>query len=69
MNGSSNDLAGWRKSTYSGGSGGNCLEVWDGISGLIPVRDSKDPHGPALIFPHTAFAAFVSALNRGDFSA
>ncbi|GCD38552.1 toxin [Streptomyces chrestomyceticus JCM 4735] len=69
MNGSSNDLAGWRKSTYSGGGGGNCLEVWDGIPGLIPVRDSKAPHGPALVFSHVAFAAFVGALNRGEFSA
>ncbi len=41
----------------------------DGAAGTVPVRDSKDPHGPALVFPHAAFAAFVSALNRDEFSA
>ncbi|MEF3116352.1 DUF397 domain-containing protein [Streptomyces chrestomyceticus] len=59
----------WRKSSYSGGSAANCLEVADGAAGVVPVRDSKDPHGPALVFPHAAFAKFVSALNRGEFSA
>ncbi|MEU7223539.1 DUF397 domain-containing protein [Streptomyces chrestomyceticus] len=59
----------WRKSSYSGAHEGNCLEVADGAAGTVPVRDSKDPHGPALVFPHAAFAAFVSALNRDEFSA
>ncbi|MEV5241034.1 DUF397 domain-containing protein [Streptomyces cinnamoneus] len=57
----------WRKSSYSGagdGTGGNsCLEVADRIPGLVPVRDSKDPHGPALVFPAPAWAAFVAALR------
>ncbi|WP_461005747.1 DUF397 domain-containing protein, partial [Streptomyces capparidis] len=40
----------WLKSTHSGNGGGNCVE-WapsHAPTGLIPVRDSKDPHGPAL---------------------
>ncbi|GCD46675.1 DUF397 domain-containing protein [Streptomyces paromomycinus] len=57
----------WRKSSYSGGSAANCLEVAGGAAGIVPVRDSKAPHGPALVFSHDAFAAFVSALNRGEF--
>ncbi|MGW4691732.1 DUF397 domain-containing protein [Kitasatospora cineracea] len=33
--------------------------------GLVPVRDSKDPHGPALLFAEAAFAAFVTAVKSG----
>ncbi|GAA3039865.1 DUF397 domain-containing protein [Kitasatospora sp. NPDC127116] len=39
----------WRKSSYSNGDG-DCVEVAEGIAGMVPVRDSKDPHGPALRF-------------------
>ncbi|MFD7116212.1 DUF397 domain-containing protein, partial [Streptomyces sp. NPDC059922] len=47
---SSERVVGWRKSSYSGGSNGECLEVADGYAD-VPVRDSKSPHGPALFFP------------------
>lgn len=58
----------WRKSSYSGGNGGNCIEAAPGcIPGAVPVRDSKDPEGPALIFDTDAFVAFVGAVKRGDF--
>ncbi|CAG6393830.1 DUF397 domain-containing protein [Streptomyces cocklensis] len=59
--------ASWRKSTHSGGSGGDCVEVADNIPDLIPVRDSKDPHGPALTFTPAAWTAFVDATARGEF--
>ncbi|MGO4752012.1 DUF397 domain-containing protein, partial [Streptomyces sp. 2MCAF27] len=36
-------LAGWRKSSYSNGEGAECIEVADGIDGIVPVRDSKNP--------------------------
>jgi hypothetical protein len=62
------NVSGWRKSSYSGGSGGNCLEVADGIAGVVPVRDSQNPHGPALLFPAPAFAAFVDAIVGGELS-
>ncbi len=32
------------------------------------MRDSKDPEGPALIFPTAAFAAFVGAIKAGEFA-
>ncbi|MFJ4006539.1 DUF397 domain-containing protein [Streptomyces sp. NPDC090023] len=54
----------WRKSTYSGGSGGNCLEVTDTHPALIPVRDSKTPLGPKLTFRAEAWATFVDDLKR-----
>ncbi|MET8629118.1 DUF397 domain-containing protein [Kitasatospora sp. NPDC004669] len=58
----------WRKSTYSG-SGGQCIEVADGFTGLMPVRDSKDPSGPALVFPADAWQSFVTAVRTGEFDA
>lgn len=59
-------LTGWHKSSYSGGDQGECLEVARGHAD-IPVRDSKDPHGPALVFEPSAWSAFVSAVKRGTF--
>ncbi|WP_282700911.1 DUF397 domain-containing protein [Streptomyces sp. CC219B] len=52
----------WRKSSYSNGTGGECVEVADTTSGVTPVRDSKNPQGPALVFPTRAWALFVRAL-------
>ncbi|MFD8338791.1 DUF397 domain-containing protein [Streptomyces solisilvae] len=59
-------LTGWFKSSYSGPSNGDCLEVARGHAD-IPVRDSKDPHGPALVFEPSVWSAFVSAVKRGEF--
>ncbi|GHF92685.1 hypothetical protein GCM10018790_82050 [Kitasatospora xanthocidica] len=58
----------WRKSTYST-DGGQCLEVADGLTGIVPVRDSKDPSGPALLFPFSAWQSFVTAVRTGEFDA
>ncbi|WP_282087725.1 DUF397 domain-containing protein [Streptomyces tendae] len=58
----------WHKSSYSGGSGDNCLEVATGIPTVIPVRDSKNPHGPELSFRADAWTAFVESLSRGGVS-
>ncbi|QEV49913.1 DUF397 domain-containing protein [Streptomyces vinaceus] len=55
-------VATWRKSTHSGGDGGNCLEVADGHPGIVPVRDSKVPDGPHLTFNGPAWTAFVTSL-------
>ncbi|MBQ0981903.1 DUF397 domain-containing protein [Micromonospora zamorensis] len=52
----------WRKSRRSGSSGGNCVEVADNLAGVVGVRDSKDPAGPALIFGPTAWRAFVAQV-------
>ncbi|RQX10775.1 DUF397 domain-containing protein [Micromonospora arida] len=59
------DLAGatWRKSTRSGRSGGNCVEVADNLPDVVGVRDSKDPTGPALTFAPATWAAFVSGVT------
>ncbi|WP_406515786.1 DUF397 domain-containing protein [Streptomyces sp. NBC_00873] len=57
-------LTGWRKSSYSGGGNGECLEVADGYA-AIPVRDSKTPNGPALVFSADGWSSFVAAV-KGD---
>lgn len=38
----------WVKSSYSGGTGGNCVEIAALPGGGKVIRDSKDPSGPAL---------------------
>ncbi|MDH6706157.1 hypothetical protein P3T27_002880 [Kitasatospora sp. MAA19] len=58
----------WVKSSYSN-NGGNCVEVSPGLTGLMPVRDSKDPQGPALLFPADAWQSFLSAIRSGEFGA
>ncbi|MDG4793359.1 DUF397 domain-containing protein [Micromonospora sp. WMMD1082] len=59
------DLTGarWRTSTRSGTNGGDCVEVADNLPGVVGVRDSKDPTGPALTVPPTAWSAFITALR------
>ena len=57
----------WRKSTYSNGQGGECIEVRDGVPGLVPVRDSKDPEGPALRFSTAGWEAFVADVKTGRY--
>ncbi|NUP44500.1 MAG: DUF397 domain-containing protein [Streptomyces sp.] len=61
----------WVKSSYSGGDGGQCVEFSStfATSGVIPVRDSKVPNGPALVFPADDWSAFVTAIRRGEFPA
>lgn len=56
------DLTGavWRKSTRSSSNGGNCVEVAANLPSVVGVRDSKDPTGPALAFPPTAWRAFIA---------
>ncbi|MFH8679335.1 DUF397 domain-containing protein [Streptomyces lydicus] len=56
-------LTGWRKSSYSGPDNDSCLEVLDGHPAGVPVRDSKDPHGPAVVFPAAAWRVFVAAVK------
>ena len=58
----------WRKSSYSGGAQADCLEVGNASTPHVPVRDSKDPHGPAVVFGGGAWAAFVSAVKQGPFA-
>lgn len=55
--------ADWRKSSYSNGQNGNCIEVAVNLDDVRLIRDSKDPGGPALVFGPMAFATFVDAVK------
>ncbi|MCP3816884.1 DUF397 domain-containing protein [Streptomyces sp. A3M-1-3] len=59
------NAADWRKSSYSNTQGGECVEVADGFPGVMPVRDSKNPEGPALMFPTDAWGTFINKLKAG----
>ncbi|WP_026005202.1 DUF397 domain-containing protein [Streptomyces sp. AA1529] len=56
----------WRKSSYSNQDGGACVEVSDDFATLVPVRDSKAPHGPVLTFAADRWSVFVSAVKGGE---
>ncbi|WP_369035988.1 DUF397 domain-containing protein [Streptomyces adonidis] len=56
----------WRKSSYSDGQGGSCVEVADGFPGVVPVRDSKFPEDLAITLPNTGWSNFVNAVKDGS---
>lgn len=61
------DPALWRKSSRSGGSGNQCVEVAI-MSEAVGVRDTKDQgQGPILSFRLEEWAAFVDDIRRGTF--
>ncbi|QHC26369.1 DUF397 domain-containing protein [Streptomyces sp. GS7] len=64
------DLTGAKyfKSKYSGGNS-QCVEVAHNLRGVVPVRDSKNPEGPALAFPPDAYSAFIAGVRDGYFRA
>jgi hypothetical protein len=52
----------WRKSSYSGDNGGNCVEV-ETIGPAVAVRDSKHPDGPPLAFAVDTWKAFTEQVK------
>jgi hypothetical protein len=52
----------WRKSSYSGNNGGNCVEV-AATSKVVAVRDSKDATGPKLAFDPDAWRTFAAKVK------
>jgi hypothetical protein len=63
------DLSGaeWRKSSYSSGNGGQCVEVARNLADVVAVRDSKNPDGPALVLTPEQWLAFLSGARDGEF--
>ncbi len=57
----------WRKSTRSGGNGGECVEVAANLPDLIAIRDSKDPGGPVLTTSPSDWLNFTAAIEAGHF--
>ena len=61
----------WRKSSYSNGAGGSCVEIAvltpaAGNEHAIAVRDSKDPHGPALTVTARQWRGFTAAIKAHE---
>ncbi|MEV7007084.1 DUF397 domain-containing protein [Streptosporangium sp. NPDC051022] len=57
----------WRKSSLSGGNGGQCVEVATGLPRTVTVRDGKNPHGPALLLTPAQWRAFTGGIRTGRF--
>jgi hypothetical protein len=58
----------WRKSSYSNGNGGSCVEVADLPDGGRAVRDTKDHgRGPVLLFTDSEWVAFTNGVKDGEF--
>lgn len=62
------DLTGakWFKSSRSGGNK-DCVEAAFLDGGLVGVRDSKNPTGPALVFTPSEWDAFAEGVKGGEF--
>lgn len=54
----------WRISTHSA-NGSTCVQVACNLPGIVAVRDSKDPAGPALVFTPAEWRAFTALLQHG----
>lgn len=72
MHASDLSRATWRKSSYSNGTGGSCVEITmlnasaSSSRPAIAVRDSKDPHGPVLAFTATEWLDLTSRIKAGE---
>ncbi len=51
----------WRKSSYSGNGGQNCVEVAG--DGAILIRDTRNRDGVTLSVPAEAWANFTASLR------
>ena len=58
--------AAWRKSSRSGGNGGQCVEVAQNLPGIVAIRDSKNPDGPKLIVTPREGRRFVKNVKDGQ---
>lgn len=67
MNASALTDAAWIRSRHSGPTGGNCVEVAFLADGEIAMRNSRHPHGPALIFTRSEWDAFLGGAKDGEF--
>ncbi|MET7772136.1 MULTISPECIES: DUF397 domain-containing protein [Nocardia] len=57
----------WRKSSFSGPNGGNCVEVAEASGGLVAMRNSRDPEGSVLFYTRPEIDAFVRGAKAGEF--
>ncbi|MGW0801925.1 DUF397 domain-containing protein [Nonomuraea sp. NPDC002799] len=60
------DAAEWHKANASSDAG-QCVQVATNLPGIVAVRDSKNPQGPALVFTPGEWKAFVDGARNGEF--
>jgi hypothetical protein len=65
MEGTDHFVTTWRKSSYSGGNGGNCVEV-GGTERAVAVRDTKDREGATLTFGPGSWRRFAATIKDAD---
>jgi hypothetical protein len=57
----------WTKSSHSGPTGGNCVELAHLYGGQVAIRNSRHRSGPALLFTADEWDAFLAGAKNGDF--
>jgi hypothetical protein len=57
----------WIKSSRSGPTGGNCVEIAFLAGGAVAMRNSRDADGPALVFTAAEWEAFLGGAREGEF--
>lgn len=65
MDGTNRPVTTWRTSTYSGGNGGDCVEV-GGSGAAVAVRDTKNRAGAVLAFGPGEWRRFAASLKAPD---
>ena len=57
----------WMKSTHSGPTGGNCVELAHLYGGQVAIRNSRHRSAPALLFTEAEWDAFLAGVKDGEF--
>ena len=57
----------WSKSSHSGSTGGNCVELAHLYGGQVAIRNSRHRSGPALLFTESEWDAFLAGVKDGEF--
>jgi hypothetical protein len=66
VTGSESEPVTWRKSSASGGTEGDCVEIAFVADGVL-VRHSRNPGGTVLSFTHSEWRAFLTGTHNGEF--
>ena len=56
----------WRKSSFSGPNGGNCVEMAETADGVL-VRNSRNPNSGSVAFTRSELAAWIAGCKAGEY--
>ena len=59
--------AAWRKSSFSGDNGGDCIEVAPLSGGRVALRDTERPDQEPMVVSRSVWAAFGEGWKHGEF--